>query len=581
LRRCHPTFALIALATACGSDPGAPDTALIVALQAGDAQTDTVGQPLAFYAVRVIDTGGVPVAGVVVTWSVTSGGGGITPASTTDAAGIALAVRTLGTTAGIQTARATVGGAAGSPVPFTATAVADAPAALTKVSGDAQTGNAGEQLGAAYVVRVRDQFDNPVAGATVQWSATAGALTAPTSLTAADGTAESRHTLGGTPGPQEVTATVSGLPPVTFTAIAYLTPPLVATVPVPSNYGLHDTFVRDGIAFLSAWNTGVQLYDVGNGIKGGSPASPQLISTVVTAASGLGGARAHNAWWFHNPTNGQKRYLFVGQEGPGSVGSSSSGDIHVVDVSDLNAPAEVALYHLDGAGTHNFWMDEQAQVLFAAYYNGGVVALDVSGTLTGTLASRERARIQPGGAANTYTWGVQHAGGSVYAVDMESGFWQLNFTGSAFTVAGGGNNVPERWGSDLWVHGTHAYTGTWGGLTRNGNAGNAVKIWRLDAGGSPTLVDSLIVPGIGTVSDVEVSSDGKLLVFSAEGSTSPGVYVYSLADPEKPARLGSYPVSTGVHTASLAEIGGSRYVFAARNPSNPALLILDITAFAN
>jgi hypothetical protein len=163
---------------------------------------------------------------------------------------------------------------------------------------------------------------------------------------------------------------------------------------------------------------------------------------------------------------------------------------------------------------------------------------------------------------------------------MESGFWQLRFTGTALTVAGGGNNVPDRWSSDLWVHGTHAYTGTWGGISRDDNAGNAVKIWRLGASGAPTLVDSLIVQGIGTVSDVEVSSDGKLLVFSAEGSTRPGVYVYSLADPEKPVLLGSYPVSVGVHTASLADIGGKRYVFAAKNPSDPALLILDITAFA-
>jgi hypothetical protein len=220
-------------------------------------------------------------------------------------------------------------------------------------------------------------------------------------------------------------------------------------------------------------------------------------------------------------------------------------------------------------------------VLYAAYYNGGVVALDVSGTLSGNLASRELARIQPGGAAATYTWGVQKAGGSVYAVDMESGFWQLSFTGSAFSVAGGGNNVPDRWGSDLWVHGSHAYTGTWGGLTRNGNPGNAVKVWRLGASGAPTLVDSLVIADISTVSDVEVSADGKLLVFSAEGGSNAGVHVYALADPEKPVRLGSYLVSSGVHTASLADIAGKRYVFAAKNPGSPALLILDITAFAN
>jgi hypothetical protein len=30
--------------------------------------------------------------------------------------------------------------------------------------------------------------------------------------------------------------------------------------------------VRDGIAFVSAWDQGLVLYDVGNGIRGGTPA---------------------------------------------------------------------------------------------------------------------------------------------------------------------------------------------------------------------------------------------------------------------------------------------------------------------
>ena len=76
-------------------------------------------------------------------------------------------------------------------------------------------------------------------------------------------------------------------------------------------------------------------------------------------------------------------------------------------------------------GTHNFWMDEGRQMLYAAYYNGGVVALDVSGTLSGDLTDRLIAEIQPGGAGNTYTWGVQLSGGSLYAIDMLSGLWEL------------------------------------------------------------------------------------------------------------------------------------------------------------
>jgi hypothetical protein len=201
---------------------------------------------------------------------------------------------------------------------------------------------------------------------------------------------------------------------------------LTSVVPIPPNYGIHDTCVRDGLAFVFAWNTGVIIYDVGNGIKGGSSANPQEVSRLLTASNDVpGGSAVHNGWWFHNPVSGENRYLFIGQEGSGVIGSSSSGDIHVVDVSDLQQPVEVAFFHLNGAGTHNFWMDEERQRLYAAYYNGGVIALDVSGTLSGNLASRLIAQIKPGGVDDTYTWGVMLSNGFLYAIDMLSGFWQL------------------------------------------------------------------------------------------------------------------------------------------------------------
>jgi hypothetical protein len=200
----------------------------------------------------------------------------------------------------------------------------------------------------------------------------------------------------------------------------------VATVPVPPDYGIHDTYVRDGLVFVFAWNTGVIIYDVGNGIRGGSPGVPQEVSRLVTGANGVpGGPAVHNGWWFHNPNTNEARYLFIGQEGPTTVGGNSSGDIHVVDVSDLANPREVAFFHLDDAGTHNFWMDEQAEILYAAYYNRGVVALDVSGTLAGNLSDRLIADLAPGGAGNTFTWGVQLSNGSLYAIDMLTGLWQL------------------------------------------------------------------------------------------------------------------------------------------------------------
>jgi len=201
---------------------------------------------------------------------------------------------------------------------------------------------------------------------------------------------------------------------------------LAATVPVPADYGIHDTFVREGLAFVFAWNAGMIIYDVGHGIRGGTPAVPVEVSRLIPSANGVpGGPAVHNGWWFHNPVGDERRYLFVGQEGPGIVGSASSGDIHVLDVSDLANPREVAFFHLDGAGTHNFWMDEANQILYAAYYNAGVVALDVSGELEGDLAGRLIGQVRPGSPGDTYTWGVQLAGGWLYASDMLTGLWQI------------------------------------------------------------------------------------------------------------------------------------------------------------
>lgn len=364
---------------------------------------------------------------------------------------------------------------------------------------------------------------------------------------------------------------------------------LVRELDIPPNYGLHDQFVRDGIAFLCAWNSGLRIYDVGGGGQGGSPANPVLIGSVVTSANGVaGGAQVHNAWWYHAP-DGQKRYVFVGQEGPsvGGIGVGASGDIHVVDVSNMAAPVEVAFFHLDGlgsprdsAGAHNFWVDELNEILYAAFYNGGVVALDISGTLSGDLASREIARVRPGGAGNTYTWGVQLAGTSLYASDMLGGLWQLRLNGPAFQVLGGGNNVAERFGSDLWVNGSFAYTGTWGSASRTGVAGNVVKVWNLDAAGTPSLTDSIVIPGVQTISDLEVSADGNLLMVTTEGGGAAGVRFYNASAGHRtnPELLATYAVGSGVHTGTFAEIGGRRFAFAAKNPPNPALLVLDVTA---
>ena len=558
---------------ACGTYGAEPTNGRIV-LDGGDGQVDTVGKQLSTpYTVLVTDDAGLPLPGVIVGWSVTSGGGSVSTASTaTDASGIARTIATLGTTVGAQAVRATASGYSGSPIGFTATGVADAPSQLSQSAGDGQDGARTRALAQPLAVLVRDRYDNPVEGATVNWTVTVGggSVAGPTSMTTAGGIASMTLTLGPSLGVNAVNASVAGVAgTVTFTATGVPVVTLVKQLPIPENYGIHDTYVREGIAFVFAWNTGVIIYDVGNGMKGGSPANPVEISRLVTT-----GGKVHNGWWFQNQNTGEKKYLFIGEEGPGSIGSSSSGDIHVVDVSDLNSPVEVASFRLSGAGTHNFWMDEQAEILYAAFYNGGVVALDVSGTLAGDLATQGRviANLKPGGTGNTYVWGVQLYNGSVYATDMISGFWQLS--ASDLSTQGGGSNVPERYGSDQWVQNGYAYSGTWGFRSQ---PGNAVKVWELGPSGAPTLVDSVITTSISTVSDLEVSPDGKLLMFSTEGGGNNGVHFYSLANPARPTYLTKYLVSSGVHTATMATINGRLYAFGARDPSGAALLILDIT----
>jgi hypothetical protein len=195
---------------------------------------------------------------------------------------------------------------------------------------------------------------------------------------------------------------------------------------------IHDVFVRDGLLFTALWDNGMTIWDIG-GSRGGTPENPVQISNVLTRNGNV-----HNIWWFHDPSAGSKRYVFVGEEGPGVTGSSSSGDIHVVDISDIDNPREVAYYTLAGAGTHNFAMDEAAGILYAAYYNGGVRALDVRGDLgacpDAARASDGRCNLGLAGRVAGVAlsdqlvsiWGVALDGTKLYASDMLSGLFSFN-----------------------------------------------------------------------------------------------------------------------------------------------------------
>jgi hypothetical protein len=196
---------------------------------------------------------------------------------------------------------------------------------------------------------------------------------------------------------------------------------------------MHDALLRDGLLFLALWDQGLAIWDVGGAGRGGSPSNPVPISCIATVSGSV-----HNAWWFRDPAAISSRYVFVGEEGPANLFSSSSGDIHVVDISDIDNPREVAFYSVQGAGTHNFWMDEPRGILYAAYYNAGVRAIDVRGDL-GACTPAQRApdgRCDLGlmgrelatgltGSHPVSIWSVQYSGGFVYASDMLNGLWKM------------------------------------------------------------------------------------------------------------------------------------------------------------
>ncbi len=193
---------------------------------------------------------------------------------------------------------------------------------------------------------------------------------------------------------------------------------------------VHDVFVRDSLLFTALWDGGMTIWDIG-GSRGGTPANPIFISNIQTA-----GGNVHNIWWYHDEAGG-KRYVFVGEEGPASLFTSASGDIHVVDITNITAPQEVAFYTLAGAGTHNFWVDESSATLYAAYYNGGVRAIDITGDLAtcsaaameGTRCNLAKAGREIGNALNGgFVWGVQGLGNRLYASDMVAGLVVLDIS---------------------------------------------------------------------------------------------------------------------------------------------------------
>ena len=196
-----------------------PANAIISAFEGND-QRDTVGKAVAeSLAVRVTLSDQTPIEGATIQWAVTAGGGGVSPGiSTTDRDGVARAGWTIGTLVGENRATATVAPLA--PVSFAATGIADAPATITKVSGDDQHGAPGYRANDSLVAVVTDLYGNPVPSVIVTFAVSVGdgAVSPEQVTTDVAGRAATAFRLGGQGTENAVSVTVGHAPPVAFTA---------------------------------------------------------------------------------------------------------------------------------------------------------------------------------------------------------------------------------------------------------------------------------------------------------------------------------------------------------------------------
>jgi hypothetical protein len=206
------------------------------------------------------------------------------------------------------------------------------------------------------------------------------------------------------------------------------------------NY-VHDVDVQDGLAYLSYWNDGLVIVDVGNGVKGGSPMDPRFVSQYkydlntlyrdVEATGGPGFIRGTHTAWRHG------RYVFIADEVfPASVvrGAKDAasfrayGRMQVIDVSDILHPRPVAWYEPEFGGVHNVWA--AGDTLYLGAYNAGFRAFDISGELLGDLRAQGREMVHvntadmDGHIQNAaMTWGVVVKDGLAYVNDNNNGLW--------------------------------------------------------------------------------------------------------------------------------------------------------------
>jgi len=202
---------------------------------------------------------------------------------------------------------------------------------------------------------------------------------------------------------------------------------------------VHDIAIEDGLAYLSYWNDGLIILDVGNGMKGGTAEKPVQVGQLkydlnalysrVDQMYGLGARGTHTSWR-------KGRYVFIADEVYASRNATGLQDgndltwgrLQVVDVSNIEKPKIVAWYEPTDGGVHNIWVEGDS--LYMGSYQGGGRVLDISGELKGDLLrqGREMSWIFTADSMGTrpratFTWGAVVKNGLIFFNDINTGLW--------------------------------------------------------------------------------------------------------------------------------------------------------------
>jgi hypothetical protein len=221
------TYTLTASAPSFGNvtatEKALPGAAVKIISYGGAKQTAAAGSVLPNFIVaqaRDVYNNGVP--GVTVSFSAKGNGVLNPPSVATDAAGLARTRFQLPTTAGAANVTASSAGLKN--IVFLETSVAGPAASNSVVSGNNQAAPAGTQLPQALVVKVADQYGNPVSGVSVAFDdgGKGGSfLNANPTLTDTTGKATQVYTLPSSPGTITINATATGVAsPAVFTETA-------------------------------------------------------------------------------------------------------------------------------------------------------------------------------------------------------------------------------------------------------------------------------------------------------------------------------------------------------------------------